>query len=131
MSPLTETSRRRLVYGGLIVVVAVLTAGVVYLALNISERKAEGTETFVRLAETDETTVDPAIWGQNFPRQYDGYLRTVDTERTRYGGSEAFEQARDDPRLVTIFAGYAFAHRLQRGARPRLHAHRPGARPSA
>jgi nitrite reductase (cytochrome c-552) len=108
MSPLTETSRRRLIYGGLIVVVAALTAGVVYLALNISERKAESTQTFVRLAETDETTVDPAIWGQNFPRQYDAYLRTVDVERTRYGGSEAFDKLETDPRLVTIFSGYAF-----------------------
>ncbi|RPI26726.1 MAG: ammonia-forming cytochrome c nitrite reductase subunit c552, partial [Actinomycetota bacterium] len=108
MSPLTETSRRRLIYGGLIAVVAVLTAGVTYLALNISERKAEATETFVRLVETDETTVDPAIWGQNFPRQYDAYLRTVDTERTSYGGSEAFDKLEMDPRLVTIFSGYAF-----------------------
>ena len=108
MSPLNETSRRRLVYGGLIAVVAALTAGVTYLALNISERKAEATETFVRLVETDETTVDPAIWGQNFPRQYDAYLRTVDTARTRYGGSEAFDKLEMDPRLVTIFSGYAF-----------------------
>ncbi len=108
MSPLTETSRRRFVYGGLIAVVAVVTAGVMYLALNITERKAEATETFVRLVDVDESTIDPAIWGQNFPRQYDGYLRTVDTERTRYGGSEAFDKLATDPRLVTIFAGYAF-----------------------
>ncbi len=108
MSPLTETSRRRLLYGGLIAAVAVVTAGVMYLALNISERKTEATETYVRVVETDESTVDPAIWGQNFPRQYDSYLRTVDTERTRYGGSEAFDKLEMDPRLVTIFAGYAF-----------------------
>ncbi|MEE4276204.1 MAG: ammonia-forming cytochrome c nitrite reductase subunit c552, partial [Thermoleophilia bacterium] len=108
MSPLTETSRRRLIYGGLIAVVAVLTAGVTYLALNISERKAEATETYVKVVELDESTVDPAIWGQNFPRQYDAYLRTVDTGRTRYGGSEAFDKLEMDPRLVTIFSGYAF-----------------------
>jgi nitrite reductase (cytochrome c-552) len=108
MSPLTETSRRRLIYGGLIAVVAVLAAGVTYLALNISERKAEATQTYVKVVELDESTVDPAIWGQNFPRQYDSYLRTVDTERTTYGGSEAFDKLEMDPRLVTIFSGYAF-----------------------
>nr|MCU0259243.1 ammonia-forming cytochrome c nitrite reductase subunit c552 [Solirubrobacteraceae bacterium] len=108
MSPLTETSRRRLIYGGLIAVVAVLTAGVTYLALNISERKADATQTYVDVVELDESTVDPAIWGQNFPRQYDSYLRTVDTERTTYGGSEAFDKLEMDPRLVTIFSGYAF-----------------------
>jgi hypothetical protein len=29
------------------------------------------------------------IGGKNFPFQYDGYRRTADQERTRYGGSEA------------------------------------------
>jgi nitrite reductase (cytochrome c-552) len=108
MSPLTETPRRRLFYVVLIVVVAAVTAGVMYLALNITERKAEATDTYVKVVDVDETTVDPAVWGQNFPRQYDSYLRTVDTERTRYGGSEAFDKLELNPRLVTIFAGYAF-----------------------
>ena len=33
--------------------------------------------------------MDPAVWGKNFPLQYDDYQRTVDQVRTRYGGSEA------------------------------------------
>ena len=28
-----------------------------------------------------------AVWGKNFPLQYDGYKRTVDQVRTRYGTS--------------------------------------------
>ena len=65
----------------------------------------------------DEGTIDPAVWGQNFPRQYDSYRRTVDTERTRHGGSEAFQKLDDDPRWRRIFAGYAFSvdYREERG----------------
>jgi nitrite reductase (cytochrome c-552) len=41
----------------------------------------------------------------------------VDTVRTRYGGSEAFQRLDEDPMLRTIFAGYAFAidYREERG----------------
>src|SRR5262249_46129456 len=72
---------------------------------------------------TDETE-DPAVWGKNFPLQYDDYKRTVDQVRTRYGGSEALphtptqadprsvvsqSKLEEDPRLKIMWAGYAFA----------------------
>ena len=56
--------------------------------------------------------------------QYDGYKRTVDMVRTRFGGSEAMPRTPtqadprsvvsqskidNDPRLKTMWAGYAFA----------------------
>ena len=80
---------------------------------------------------TDETT-DAAVWGRNFPLQYDDYKRTVDQVRTRYGGSEAIPRTpteadprsvvaqsrlEEDPRLITMWAGYAFAQdfREERG----------------
>ena len=46
----------------------------------------------------------------------------MDTERTRYGGSEAFSRLDADPRLRRIFAGYAFAldYREERGHAYRL-----------
>jgi nitrite reductase (cytochrome c-552) len=91
-------------------------AGIVLvLALyrNITARKQEALQSFVRLVELDETTVDPAEWGKNFPREYDGYRRTSELYGTRYGGggSDALAEDRlaEDPRLATIFAGYAFA----------------------
>lgn len=96
-------------YVATIVVVAAATIGVMALGQNIVERKAEGERAYFAIEELDEDSIDPAIWGRNFPRQYDGYRRTVDTERTRYGGSEAFSKLDADPRLLTIFDGYAFA----------------------
>jgi nitrite reductase (cytochrome c-552) len=67
--------------------------------------------------EITEATVDPAEWGKNFPRQYDSYRRTVDTDRTRHGGSEAFQKLDADPLWRELFAGYAFGidYRDERG----------------
>jgi nitrite reductase (cytochrome c-552) len=70
----------------LVAIVAVATAGVTALLVNIVERKNEAGQTFVRLAEVTEDTTDPAVWGINFPKQYDSYLRTAEATRTRFGG---------------------------------------------
>jgi nitrite reductase (cytochrome c-552) len=101
--------KRRVFYIGTIVVVALATAGAMLLGQSVMERRAEGERAVFNVAKLDETVVDPEIWGQNFPRQYDGYLRTADIERTRFGGSEAFDKLEADPNLRTIFAGYGFA----------------------
>jgi len=94
------------------------------LLLNIFQRKQEARNPFFRVVELTDDTVDPAIWGKNFPLQYDGYLKTTDQVRTRYGGSEAeprtptqadprsiVAQSRleEDPRLKVMWAGYAFS----------------------
>jgi len=108
----------------IMVVVAVLAVGISALLVNIFERKQEARNPFYRVVELTDETEDPAIWGKNFPLQYDGYRRTVDQVRTRYGGSEAVPRTptqadprsvvaesrlEEDPRLKTMWAGYAFA----------------------
>jgi nitrite reductase (cytochrome c-552) len=96
---------------------AVAMALVAALLLNVAERKREAKQRYLELVHLTEDTVDPAIWGKNFPRQYDGYRRTVDTLRTRHGGSEAFSKLAQDPRWVRLFDGYAFSldYREERG----------------
>jgi nitrite reductase (cytochrome c-552) len=91
--------------------------GVMALYQNIMLRKQEALQTSFELVKLTEETVDPQEWGKNFPRQYDSYLRTVDTVRTRHGGSEAFQKLDEDPLLRTIFDGYAFSvdYREERG----------------
>ncbi|HUP60975.1 MAG TPA: ammonia-forming cytochrome c nitrite reductase subunit c552 [Thermoanaerobaculia bacterium] len=106
------------------IIAAAVSVGVTALLVNIFERKVEGQNPFYRVVTLDENTTDPAVWGKNFPLQYDGYKRTVDQVRTRYGGSEAVPrtptqadprsvvaQSRldEDPRLKTMWAGYAFS----------------------
>jgi nitrite reductase (cytochrome c-552) len=109
-----------------LVAFASFAAAILGLALftNIMERKQEAQNPFFRVVELTDDTQDPAIWGKNFPLQYDSYLRTVDQERTRYGGSEALPRTptgadprsvvaqsrlEEDPRLKTMWDGYAFA----------------------
>jgi nitrite reductase (cytochrome c-552) len=111
------------------IVAAVATTA---LLVTIIERKQEARNPFARVVELTDTTQDPAVWGMNFPNQYNAYLRTVDQVRTRFGGSEAMPreptaadprsivaQSRldEDPRLRTMWAGYAFARdfREERG----------------
>lgn len=109
--------KSKVFYVGTIIVVALLTIGVMLLLQNVSQRKEEAKQEVFRVVEITEETLDPAVWGKNFPRQYDGYLRTVDIERTRFGGSEAFQHLDEDPVWRDIFAGYAFSldYREERG----------------
>lgn len=105
------------VYVATVVIVAVSTALVMSLFQNIAQRKREAEQVVFSIVEVSEATVDPAMWGKNFPRQYDSYRRTVDVERTRHGGSEAFQKLDEEPVWRTIFAGYGFAldYREERG----------------
>src|SRR3982751_4935266 len=95
----------------LMLVIAALTFTVLTLAFSIYQRKAEARNPFLKIVDVDEQTTDPAVWGTNWPREYESYLRTVDTTRTRYGGSEAMpEQKLDrDPWLRRMYSGYAFS----------------------
>jgi nitrite reductase (cytochrome c-552) len=109
---------------GAVILTALLTVGVTALLINIFEHKQEAKQPFFRVAEITDETDDPAVWGRNFPLQYDAYKRTVDMTHTRYGGSEALPHAptqadpRDkvaqskielDPRLKRMWLGYAFS----------------------
>jgi nitrite reductase (cytochrome c-552) len=119
-----STRRRRRVLFAIAGVAALATIVGVALLMNIFERKQEARNPFYRVVELTEETEDPAVWGKNFPLQYDDYRRTVDQVRTRFGGSEALprtptnadpravvSQSRieEDPRLKAMWAGYAFA----------------------
>ncbi len=106
------------------IVTAVVSIAVIALLLNIFERKQEGLTPFYRVVDLNDTIEAPEVWGKNFPLQHDDYKRTVDQVRTRFGGSEAVPRTpsnvdprsvvaqsrlEEDPRLKTLWAGYAFA----------------------
>ena len=105
--------------------VAGLTVLLLSLLTNIFERKQEARQAFVRLVEVSEDTMDPKVWGQNWPAEYDSYLKTSLPTATKYGGrglgasdgGPAEQKLDRDPWLRRIFAGYAFAldYRDRRG----------------
>jgi nitrite reductase (cytochrome c-552) len=105
-------------------IAALVAIGGLALLVNIMEHKQEAKNPFFRVVELTDDIDDPAVWGKNFPFQYDQYKRTVDQVRTRYGGSDALPKTptqadprsvvaqskiEQDPRLKKMWAGYAFA----------------------
>src|SRR5258705_2829852 len=66
--------------------IAGMTILLVALLTNIFERKQEARQPFVRLVEVTEDTADPKVWGQNWPLEYDSYLKTSLATTTKYGG---------------------------------------------
>jgi nitrite reductase (cytochrome c-552) len=122
----TKPTKKRLVMLLAItaLVAAALAIGVTALLVNIFQRKTEAKNPFYRVVALDENTTNPVTWGKNFPLQFDGYRRTVDQVRTRFGGSEAVphvptqadprsvvaqSRLEEDPRLKMMWAGYAFS----------------------
>jgi len=124
----TEADRRlplsNRVFWAVLILVVVGVVAITALLVNIMERKQEARNPFYRVVALNDQTEDPAIWGKNFPLQYDDYRRTVDQQRTRFGGSEAIPRTptkadprsivaqsrlEEDPRLKSMWAGYAFA----------------------
>ena len=112
----------------LVALVAVAFALVAVLAgalvANIAAKKEQARVPSVRVVEITDDTEDPAVWGKNYPVEYDLYRKTTDMVRTKYGGSEAMPRSPTpgdprtvtsqsktdaDPRLKTMWAGYAFA----------------------
>ncbi len=112
--PRPEPPRRRWSKGTLVAVIAV-TAVLTFLAtallVSIFVRKQEARAPYFRTVEITEDITDAAMWGQNWPHQYDSFRRTVDYQRTRYGGSDAIPEQllEKDPWLRTLFSGYAFS----------------------
>jgi len=88
--------------------VAAATFVVTMLLVNIRERKQEAREAYVRVVALTENTLDPVVWGRDFPREFDSFQRNTEMHATKYGGSVPFSHLDRDPRLKRIFAGYAF-----------------------
>jgi nitrite reductase (cytochrome c-552) len=122
MNSLPIKKRWVALFAGLLISVAIGTALATGLLINIFERKDEARKPYVRLQEVTEDTTDPAVWGINWPKEYDSYQRTAISTRTRFGGhggSEAMptEKIDRDPWLKRMFLGYAFSidYRDRRG----------------
>ncbi|MGC9451266.1 MAG: ammonia-forming cytochrome c nitrite reductase subunit c552 [Oceanipulchritudo sp.] len=100
---------RPLMLGFLTGATAVATIVVVYVLMSILEHKTEARSPYLRIVELDETSVDPALWGKNWPIHHDQYLETAGDKF--YGGSSAMPESKleQDPWLRRLYSGYAFS----------------------
>ncbi len=121
MSAVTPPSRSRWQWVWLVLafgVGAMVMAGLAALLVSIQERKNEAAQFPLKLIEIPPGELDPAIWGRNFPRQYDSFMKTqTDGQSTPYGGSKMYSKLERTPALVRLWAGYAFSvdHNEERG----------------
>jgi nitrite reductase (cytochrome c-552) len=118
-----DRGRRMLV--GIALIAGLAAIAIAALLVTMFQRHQEARNPYVMFVEVNENTTDPAVWGTNWPRQYDSFRRTVDYERTRYGGSDAIpiQKLEAYPWLRTMWAGHAFSidYRESRGHAYTLH----------
>lgn len=91
------------------------------LAYSIMDRRAEARFAYQPKVEIEGIEPRDSIWGLNYPRQYQSYLRTRDTTfHSLYNTSGFRDVLGEQPELVILWAGYAFSKDYNQ---PRGHAH--------
>ena len=108
-SPPDPPRTRPLLLLAVLVSTAVATLAITFLLVTMFEHKQDARSPYLRIVELDETSVSPALWGQNFPRHFEQYRGTAGD--TFYGGSNAMPASKLDayPWLRRLYAGYAFS----------------------
>jgi nitrite reductase (cytochrome c-552) len=97
---------------------AALMYGLAALLVNIDTHQDEAQAYPANIVPIAANELDPAVWGVNFPRQYESFMKTKDdTVPTAYGGSQVYSKLERYPAMKRIWAGYAFSkdHDEERG----------------
>jgi nitrite reductase (cytochrome c-552) len=107
--PTRSTGKLFLLVGSFILGAGIM-AGIGLLLTNIQQRQDEAKALPARVVTIAQNELDPAVWGQNFPHEYDSFLNTADdTIVTPYGGSVPYSKLERNPALKRLWAGYAFS----------------------
>ena len=111
--------RRRWVPVAVLVVVAIGSAALTWLLTTIVEHKQEAKWPFAQVVQLTDTTYDPAVWGENFPIQYEQYKKTIeDTDGDFIKVDPTAEDPREyhtisridsETRAKRMWRGYAFS----------------------
>ncbi len=117
MKPLNEQIKQKPWLGWILFVA---TISIVFLlgllASSIIERRSEAVFAYVPQVNYSQWEPRNEVWGQNFPREYQSYLRTSDTLfRSKYNGNAMIDMLEVDPRLVVLWAGYGFSKDYNQG----------------
>jgi len=89
-------------------IIIVFVVGI--FAASILERRTEAQLYFQMVRPIEEWEPDNAVWGENFPRQYQTYMQTADTSfRSKWFGSAWVDYLADYPELVIMWAGMPFS----------------------
>lgn len=100
-------------------IVYLLTVVIVFLigllASSIIERRTEA-NLILQPKPIAEWEPRNEVWGENYPREYETYKSTLDTNfRSEHGGSANRDMLETYPQLVILWAGYAFSRDYNQG----------------
>ena len=92
------------------VVGLVLAGGLAAVLTSVQTHKNEEAVASITVTPVGDKELDPAVWGQNFPREYESFQQTeIDGVATPYGGSDPIDKLARYPILKRIWAGNAFS----------------------
>ncbi len=97
----------------LVTLIGVFTIG--FLISSVMERRVEAKQAKMvnPIAEWEPRN---EVWGANFPRQYESYKRSLETDfKSAHGGSARTDYLEEFPNLVVLWAGYGFAKAYEQG----------------
>ncbi|MFD2033755.1 ammonia-forming cytochrome c nitrite reductase [Belliella marina] len=91
------------------------------LAYTIMDRKTEARFAYQAKVSLEDIEPRDSVWGLNYPRQYQSYMKTQDTTFSSMYNTSALRSVLDEqPELVILWAGYAFSKDYNQ---PRGHAY--------
>jgi nitrite reductase (cytochrome c-552) len=112
----TNTKSSPFLKRGLFIAVVIIVFLLGLLATSIMERRSESIARLQPTVEIPEFEPRNEVWGQNYPREFESYLKTLDTNfRSRYAGSGRVDYLENFPELVILWAGYAFSKEYDQG----------------
>lgn len=117
MSEKNSTKFNWLLFTGTVIIV--FAAGL--FTASIMEKRAEKVVKMQMVRDIPDDEPRNEIWGDNFPREYETYLQTLDTNfKSLYAGSGHIDYLERFPELVILWAGYGFSLEYNQG---KGHAH--------
>jgi nitrite reductase (cytochrome c-552) len=88
---------------------------------SIMQRRSEAGYLFQQVRPIADWEPRNEVWGENYPREYQTYIQTLDTNfRSKHNTAGFTDALEKDPNLVILWAGYAFARDYNQ---PRGHYH--------
>jgi len=111
MKPISEIIKQRPWIAWLLFLATVVIVFLIGLfASSIIERRSEAVYSLQMVKPIKDWEPRNEVWGENFPREYETYRNTLDTNyASKYGGSVMIDLLDKYPEMVILWAGYAFA----------------------
>jgi len=109
MKNLSQLIKEKPILGWVIYLLTVIIVFLIgLLASSIIERKTEA-NLILQPKPIAEWEPRNEVWGENYPREYETYKSTIDTNfKSEHGGSANRDMLESYPQLVILWAGYAF-----------------------